>query len=57
MKAIELVDEHIIIRETVGYDLISKVELCDLPDVIKFLKIVNNYMRMLRIEDKKWVYF
>lgn len=53
MKAIELVDEHIIIRETVGYDLISKVELCDLPDVINFLKIVNNYMRMLRIEDKK----
>jgi len=53
MKVIELVDEHIIIRETVGYDLISKVELCDLPDVINFLKIVNNYMRMLRIEDKK----
>jgi len=53
MNPLDIVDEHIIIRETVGYDLISKVELCDLPAVMGFLKIVNNYQRMIRIENAK----
>ena len=53
MNPLDIVDEHIIIRETVGYDLISKIKLCDLPDVMHFLKIVNNYQRMIRIENAK----
>ena len=52
MKDLDIIDEHIIIRETVGYDLISKVELCDLPAMLHFLKIVNNYKRMTRIESE-----
>jgi len=50
MKDLDIIDEHIIIRETVGYEIISKVELCDLPPVLDFLKIVNNYLRMKRLE-------
>lgn len=49
MKDLDIIVEHIIIRETVGYDLISKIEVCDLPSVLHFLKIVNNYQRMIRI--------
>jgi hypothetical protein len=33
-------DEHLYIRETVGYDFIKDVELEDLPQLIYFLKIV-----------------
>lgn len=51
-KPTQLIEEHDIIRETVGYDLISKVDLIDLPAVMEFLNIVNNYNRMKRVEDK-----
>jgi len=46
MKALEIIDEHIIIRETVGYDFLKGIEVSDLPQVIDFLKIVYNYNRM-----------
>jgi len=46
MSALRAIDEHFIIRETVGYDLIKDIELCDLPNVLRFLKIVFNYTKM-----------
>ena len=46
MKALDIIDEHIIIRETVGYDFLKDVEVSDLPQVIDFLKIVYKYNRM-----------
>jgi hypothetical protein len=46
MSDIELIEEHLIIRETIGYDLIKEADPCDLPEVLKFLKIVNNYQKM-----------
>jgi hypothetical protein len=51
-KPLQLIEEHDIIRETVGYDVISKVDLIDLPAVMEFLNIVNNYNRMKRVEEK-----
>jgi len=51
-KPTQLIEERDIIRETVGYDVISKVDLIDLPAVMEFLNIVNNYNRMKRVEDK-----
>ena len=51
-KPTQLIEEHDIIRETVGYDVINKVDLIDLPAVMEFLNIVNNYNRMKRVEDK-----
>jgi hypothetical protein len=42
-------DEHLYIRETVGYDVIKDVELEDLPQIIYFLKIVWNYNKMCKI--------
>lgn len=52
MDALDLIDEHIIIRETVGYEFLNKVEIEDIPELMKFLKIVYNYKRMNNIENK-----
>jgi hypothetical protein len=52
MNAIQTIDEHIIIRDTVGYDGIKDIEIHDLPSVIEFLKIVHNYQRMNHLINK-----
>lgn len=52
MKPLDLIDEHQIIRETVGYEFLNDVELCDIPEVMKFLKIVWNYKKIKLIEEK-----
>jgi hypothetical protein len=58
MSVLQTIDEHLYIRETVGYDIIKEVPLEDMPTVINFLKIVYNYNRMknkikeIEIEDK-----
>jgi hypothetical protein len=46
MSVLQTIDEHLYIRETVGYDLIKEVPLEDMPTVINFLKIVFNYNKM-----------
>ena len=50
MNALDLVEEHIIIRETIGYEALNDIEIEDIPEVIKFLKIVYNYNRMSNLE-------
>jgi hypothetical protein len=50
MKPLDLIDEHQIIRETVGYEFLNDIELCDIPEVMKFLKIVYNYKKIKSIE-------
>jgi len=52
MDALNIIDEHIIIRETIGYEGIKDVEVYDLPEVLKFLKIVYNYQKMVNLENK-----
>jgi hypothetical protein len=51
MNPLDLIDEHIIIRETVGYEFLNDVELHDIPEVMKFLKIVYNYKKLKTIES------
>lgn len=51
MNPFEIIDEHDIIRETIGYDGIKDIELWDLPAVLQFLKIVYNYQKLKRIEN------
>ena len=46
-------DEHTVIRETVGYDGIKDVEVYDLPEVLHFLKICHNYTKMKNIEKTR----
>lgn len=48
----EQMTDHLIIRETVGYHCISKIELEDIPDVMEFLKIVFNYVKMKTLIDE-----
>jgi len=51
MNDIKTLDHHIVIRETVGYDLLKQVDLMDIPAVMQFLKIVHNYNRLCRLND------
>jgi len=53
MNALDIINEHIIIRETIGYDGIKDVDLVDIPEVLKFLKIVHNYNKMVKINEKE----
>ncbi len=50
MDALDIIDQHLIIRETVGYDVLKDVAIEDMPTVMKFLKIVYSYNRMKRAE-------
>ena len=51
MGSIQIIDHHTVIRDTVGYDVLKEIDVIDLPEVIKFLKIVNNYIRMKNIKE------
>lgn len=53
MNAIETINQHMIIRETIGYDGIKEIEVYDLPQVMDFLKIVHNYQRMQNLISKE----
>ena len=52
MKPTEIIDEHLLIRQTVGYDFLKNIELCDLPNVLRFLMIVWNYQKMQNAQLK-----
>ena len=51
MKDTDIIDEHLIIRETVGYEVLNQVAIEDMPKVMEFLKIVYNFNRMKRVEE------
>lgn len=53
MKWFDIIDEHTVIRETVGYDMIREVDIIDLPQVLEFLKIVHNYIKMKDIQHEQ----
>jgi hypothetical protein len=46
MNPLDLIDEHTIIRETVGYEFLNNIELADIPEVMKFLKVIYNYKKL-----------
>ena len=52
MKDYEIIEQHELIRETIGYKFISKVNPLDIPGVLKFLRIVVNYKKMKQHESK-----
>lgn len=49
MNHIDIIDEHLVIRETVGYEVLNQVPIEDMPKVMEFLKIVYNYNRMKKV--------
>ena len=46
---LELMDEHIVIRDTIGYKGIENIEVYDLPQVIEFLTVVWNYTKICNV--------
>lgn len=53
MRKLQIIDEHIIIRETCGYEGIKDVPVFDMPQVLQFLRICHNYQKMKNIEHGK----
>jgi len=47
MNDLDIINEHIIIRETIGYEALNNFEVHDIPSVINFLTIVYNYQKMM----------
>ena len=52
MKDTDIINHHMIIRETIGYDCIAQIDEFDIPQVMKFLEIIWNYSRMKEIAKK-----
>jgi hypothetical protein len=50
MSDLQTIQQHTLIRNTVGYEVISKIDVLDLPQVLSFLKVVSNYSRMIKID-------
>ncbi len=50
MKDYETILHHELIRNTVGYDFISDIDLIDLPTVINFLEITLDYSKLDNID-------
>ena len=46
---LDLINNHIVIRETVGYNFLNNIAIEDIPEVMEFLKLVFNY---IKIKDK-----
>jgi hypothetical protein len=55
MKDTDIIDEHLIIRETVGYEVLNQVPIEDMPKVMEFLQIVYNYNRMKKVAGDNMV--
>lgn len=46
--------EHQIIRDTVGYDVISQIDdTLDIPIVMNFLEMVQKYQKMCELLNEK----
>lgn len=43
---LDIVNEHVAIRKTTGYEILDKVSIVDMDQVIKFLIIATNYINM-----------
>lgn len=52
MSPLDQIDEHQIIRETVGYEFLKDIELHDIPEVMKFLKIIYNYKKIVHLDSQ-----
>jgi hypothetical protein len=47
MSDLDIYEHHQLIRDTVGYDVISEIDVFDLPEIMKFLNIVHKYSNMV----------
>jgi len=52
MNNIEIIEEHIVIRETIGYEALNEIPVENIPQVLSFLRIVHNYIKMKKINGK-----
>lgn len=49
---LEILEQHQLIIQTIGYKGIKDISLSDLPQILKFLKVVQNYKKIKNIENE-----
>ena len=52
MNDISIISNSLIIKETIGFAIFDDIPVKDHPAIINFCKIVFNYMKMIKLENK-----
>jgi len=52
MNELQIIDNSIAIKETIGFKFLDGIDVIDIPNVIKFCNIVYNYMKMSEVISK-----
>lgn len=52
MNNIKIINQHILIRNTIGYELLSKTDVYDISILLSFLTVVDNYCKMKKHVNK-----
>lgn len=52
MHDLEIIEQHQVIRETIGYEKLNEVELVDIPELLRFLKVMHDYIKMQQILEE-----
>ena len=46
MRELEIIEHHLLIRNTIGSDILDNIDIFDMPKIMEFLKIVSNYCKL-----------
>ena len=52
MDELQIIDNSIAIKETIGFKFLDGIDVIDIPNVIAFCNIVFNYIKMIEISSK-----
>ena len=53
MRDVIILNDHIVIKETIGFAIFDEIPIEDHLAVIDFAKIIFNYLKMCRLNDRK----
>lgn len=53
MDDLNIINNAIAIKETIGFKILDDIDEVDHPNVIRFAIIAYNYMKMKQIDDSK----
>ena len=53
MNELQIINNSIAIKETIGFKILDEFEVVDIPNVIKFCNIVYNYLKMSEVNERE----
>ena len=53
MNELQIINNSIVIKETIGFKLLDEFDIIDIPNVIKFCNIIWNYQKMCKIKEEE----